>query len=610
MVGPPKATAGSLQEQREFELATVGYSDIPSTRPRGRPGQSSYHAHYSLADGIYETEQRDHVVQAGVHGSLESHPLPTAKRPKIRPSDLDDDFATMDFHVGHQFPAHDAPLDEVDVLERQRDGDTDDEDDDEEDFEEEVQGDTGKRKRSKTSDNPMGEWKPWLHVFLEETLRRHGLGNATLDPKCLERHAWSPLHVMQVWRDECWERTTLFEMGLVYQIGHQGGRCVYPEPTHRLMTVIHINSIHTVKYQYCSCDVSDYEHKWQQLLRNGWYPASMLYPATCVTMDILDHYRRLQVIATVNVRDFVTVLEKTTDPYGTEHTPDRYKVFKRVQRQWKFLKRVRRSGVAHDPGGLLEAKPASLVVECWACPRIGVNLPADWESVDEKYQYRYRRMFSVDANFRMNCKMRPEPRPDLPLYDGLGVQMPTEMYHAWLLQYITEEDISSCIAFAALMQKDTRFSVGLRWSGVLGVICARHEIILGLGDLQKGERYKNTDFVLYTVLSRMGLKELTVTYDIACQYKIHFYERIKALPAALHDLMLEAPVIQWALPVWHGNVHEVKCEAAESLKYKVGVGKTDGEGIERVWAVLNPFAYMTKEELPGARHDNIEDKLN
>lgn len=39
------------------------------------------------------------------------------------------------------------------------------------------------------------------------------------------------------------------------------------------------------------------------------------------------------------------------------------------------------------------------------------------------------------------------------------------------------------------MQKDTRFSVGLRWSGVLGVICARHEIMLGLGDLQKGERY-------------------------------------------------------------------------------------------------------------------------
>ncbi|KAF9018837.1 hypothetical protein BDZ89DRAFT_1139731 [Hymenopellis radicata] len=179
---------------------------------------------------------------------------------------------------------------------------------------------------------------------LKEMLRRHGLGNATLDPKCckcgvrmvsgddgeagettlenatpstldtcselyrckdcgdflecrrcsLERHAWSPLHVIQVWRDEYWEHTTLFEMGLVYQIGHQGGRCVYPEPTRRLMTVIHVNGVHTVKYQYCSCDVSDSNEHRQQLLRNGWYPASMAYPATYVMMDVLDHRLRFR----------------------------------------------------------------------------------------------------------------------------------------------------------------------------------------------------------------------------------------------------------------------------------------------------------------------------
>lgn len=38
------------------------------------------------------------------------------------------------------------------------------------------------------------------------------------------------------------------------------------------------------------------------------------------------------------------------------------------------------------------------------------------------------------------------------------------------------------------MQKDTKFTAGLRWAGVVGVICARHELMLGLGDLEKGER--------------------------------------------------------------------------------------------------------------------------
>ncbi len=30
----------------------------------------------------------------------------------------------------------------------------------------------------------MAEWLPWLYIFLEESLCWHGLGNATLDPKC------------------------------------------------------------------------------------------------------------------------------------------------------------------------------------------------------------------------------------------------------------------------------------------------------------------------------------------------------------------------------------------------------------------------------------------
>jgi hypothetical protein len=50
--------------------------------------------------------------------------------------------------------------------------------------------------------------------------------------------------------------------------------------------------------------------------------------------------------------------------------------------------------------------------------------------------------------------------------------------------------ISTCVAFAALMQKDSRLSTGLRATGVVGCICSRHELVrpLGLGDLPKGER--------------------------------------------------------------------------------------------------------------------------
>jgi hypothetical protein len=55
---------------------------------------------------------------------------------------------------------------------------------------------------------------------------------------------------------------------------------------------------------------------------------------------------------------------------------------------------------------------------------------------------------------------------------------------------LTRGQITTCIAFAALLQKDTRMTKGLRCSGVGGAVCARHGCLRGngIGNLQKGER--------------------------------------------------------------------------------------------------------------------------
>ncbi|KAF7309126.1 CxC2 domain-containing protein [Mycena kentingensis (nom. inval.)] len=49
---------------------------------------------------------------------------------------------------------------------------------------------------------------------------------------------------------------------------------------------------------------------------------------------------------------------------------------------------------------------------------------------------------------------------------------------------------------------------------------------------------------------------------------------------------------------------------ANSLSYTRGVGRTDGEGIERTWAILNTMSYATKEMAQGNRHDTLEDKVD
>ena len=40
-----------------------------------------------------------------------------------------------------------------------------------------------------------------------------------------------------------------------------------------------------------------------------------------------------------------------------------------------------------------------------------------------------------------------------------------------------------------------------------------------------------------------------------------------------------------------------------------GFGLTDGEGVERLWAYLRPFTYMTKEMVASRRVDILTDAL-
>jgi len=115
-------------------------------------------------------------------------------------------------------------------------------------------------------------------------------------------------------------------------------------------------------------------------------------------------------------------------------------------------------------------------------------------------------ILAMDANFKMKNRIRAREHDDPSLGPGLGAFVEPEEYKKHLRKYVAEKDVSSyiqdgnetltrrqistCIVFAALTQKDTRNTAGLRISGVGGVVCARHECVRpnSLGDLQKGER--------------------------------------------------------------------------------------------------------------------------
>ncbi|KAJ7016350.1 hypothetical protein C8F04DRAFT_1281664 [Mycena alexandri] len=490
-----------------------------------------------------------------------------------------------------------------------------------------------KRKRYVSSDETMTPWRPLVQVFLDEMLRREGLNAAPKCPCCktpwargarrfrckdcgefvqcwkcvVDGHECDPLHRVQEWNGTYWVKTTLNKLGCVYQLGHRGQTCPRPAPAIREMVVMDVSGVHTVKYRWCGCGACDDANNLQQLLRTGWYPATTVDPATCATFDALELFRLLNVVGNVNVHDFVGTLERRTDACDVKKVPDRYKQFGRMSRQWAFLKRLLHAGRGHCPNKIHGTRNGECAVMCWACPHDNINIPEGWRDVAPEFRFLYMIFLAMDANFRLKNRLRANEHEDLPLGSGWGYMVEDAPYKKHLAGYVAEEDVSTCIAFAALLQKDTRLTTGLRCSGVGGVVCARHELVRlqGVGDLQKRERYVR-EYGLHIAVGSTGHHHHVLGNLLRHRLPM---ARMEAMPESMR-LNLEDLIVLSGLPVWHAAAHERSCQAQNSLSYMVGAGRTDGEGIERTWSVLNPLGWATKEKSQGGRADAIEDKIN
>ncbi|KAL1684835.1 hypothetical protein GGG16DRAFT_28990, partial [Schizophyllum commune] len=391
---------------------------------------------------------------------------------------------------------------------------------------------TGKRKRYASC------WRPHDQMFLHELLRHEGLAGDHHNLKCASCKVPPSSDTTFYkcadcgrWTGDFWDKLiSLKDLGLIYQIGHGGLPCPAPQPTIYSMTVIAPTHICRVNVRYCACSRGERANHVQQLLREGWYPATVIEPSTCALFTTLDHFMLLTAIANTNVRDFITSLQTS--------------------------------------GNAL-------------------------------------RLLPLANRFRKNA------RSDAALGGGFGSFVEPQQFKEHLKGYVNEEDVSTCISFAALMEKDTKLTTGCRVSGCGACSCTRHETIRpnGLGDLQKGERYANMDYIFWSSLQGEGVSRVMLTYDIGCQWKKGLLSRVQKLPKSIQPTFSnQQPVfeVDVRLPVWHGNVHDIACRSANSVRYARGAGKPDGEGPERIWSQMNSMASATKEMGEGVRDGVIE----
>ncbi|TCD59870.1 hypothetical protein EIP91_011272 [Steccherinum ochraceum] len=502
----------------------------------------------------------------------------------------------------------------------------------------EAQAEEGAKRKTETMKDRILRILPHRDEYLDELNRLDGLADAFDQGACfrcgiadalhrcsscatglhwceaclVQSHSINPLHRIEMWSGESHRKTWLSDIGLVYQLGHGGAECPCPDPVPSLLTVVDITGIHRLQVRYCACLANDPAadhrgvlHHRVQILRARWYPATTDRPQTAFTFRVLDLFLELNTRAKINLNDFYDSLENLTDKTRPS-SAHRYKQMSLAVRFWRHLHALKRAGRGHDPAGVAATTPGSLAIECPACPQPGRNLPNGWENSPADTLWMYFLFLMVDANFRLRCKERG--LDDVELGSGWSLFVEENAYLQHVADFADQRQENTCgVEHNAILNANLRKD-GYVASGVGAVLCARHALVRpsGMGDLQKGEKYCNMDFLLLSTLSALMFLFVLVSYDIACQFSKNFVSRMESYPPSLHR---EFDELRWAIPKKHIQVHG-RNHSRWSFNFLRWVARTYGEGVEVGWHYNNPLSGQTSEMATGVRHEVLDDNFN
>jgi hypothetical protein len=115
--------------------------------------------------------------------------------------------------------------------------------------------------------------------------------------------------------------------------------------------------------------------------------------------------------------------------------------------------------------------------------------------------------------------------------------------------------------------------------------------------------YANMDFIFASAIRGCALLLLLISYDIACQWFINFFKRMKQWPE--HLRIGPSVKIRAVIPKFHEPAHTAKDHAQYCLHWLSGGAQCDCEGPERIWSPHNALGNSTKTQGPGHRHDTL-----
>lgn len=145
-------------------------------------------------------------------------------------------------------------------------------------------------------------------------------------PRCshciVKEHREHPFHRIQRWTGEFFEKFSLFDLGQVVCLGHNGERCPRANSGPSNFVVVHTNGIHHWRILYCDCKASlCSQDRALQLIRSRLFPPTLNIPQTVFSFCVLDDFHRHSLSAKFSAYDYFDALTKHTDAAFPQHVP-------------------------------------------------------------------------------------------------------------------------------------------------------------------------------------------------------------------------------------------------------------------------------------------------
>ena len=117
----------------------------------------------------------------------------------------------------------------------------------------------------------------------------------------------------------------------------------------------------------------------------------------------------------------------------------------------------------------------------------------------------------------------------------------------------------------------------------------------------------NVDYAICEALQQMSSSDRVLAiYDIACQWSIHFDERVEA------GEMLRKPQSQTMIPAigkFHLGAHVPECFPMFTLNFIKGAAQIDGEILETLWWPIDRIASVTRAMTKAHRREVLDDNM-